>query len=94
MLVVVVAAIALGAYDTSSRWFSHRQQCLIMVASHEWASDTFRSRMRNNAPAFYPTEADRHWAIRRVDYHERMALRWARAAARPWLLVEPDPPEP
>ena len=65
-----------------------------MIAMHEWASDTFRSRMRNNAPAFYPTEADRRWANRRVEYHERMARRWAQAAAKPWLPVEADPPEP
>jgi hypothetical protein len=94
MVVVALGAIALGAYDTGCCWFSHRQRCVKMIAMHEWASDTFRSRMRNNAPAFYPTEADRRWANRRAEYHERMALRWTRAAAHPWLPVEPDPPEP
>jgi hypothetical protein len=94
MVVVAVAAIALAASDTGCRWLSHRQRCLRKVAMHEWAADTFRSRMRNSALAFYPTEADRRWANRRAEYHERTALRWARAAARPWLPVEPDPPEP
>jgi hypothetical protein len=61
---------------------------------HEWAADMFRSRMRNNAPAFYPTEADCRWANRRARYHKRMALRWERPAARPWLHVEPDSPVP
>jgi hypothetical protein len=90
----LMLVVALGAYDTGCRWFSHRQRCLEMTAMHKWASDTFRGRMRNNAPAFYPTEADRRWANRRAEYHERMALRWTRAAAHPWLPVEPDPPEP
>jgi len=27
-------------------------------------------------------------------YHHRMYHKWLRAASRPWLLVEPDPPEP
>ena len=29
-----------------------------------------------------------------ADYHVRMRRRWERAAARPWLPVEPDPPPP
>jgi hypothetical protein len=69
--------------------------CLKKVAMHEWAADTFRSRVRNNATAFYASEADRRWASRRVEYHERLAHRWALAAARyPWHPVAPDPPEP
>jgi hypothetical protein len=27
-------------------------------------------------------------------YHHRMYHKWLRAASRPWLLIEPDPPEP
>ncbi len=27
-------------------------------------------------------------------YHHRMYHKWLRAASRPWLPIEPDPPEP
>ena len=29
-----------------------------------------------------------------VGYHDRMRIKWGRAASRPWALVEPDPPAP
>ena len=29
-----------------------------------------------------------------VDHNERLARKYQRAAARPWLPVEPEPPEP
>ncbi len=29
-----------------------------------------------------------------VDYHAEMVRKYGRAASYPWLLVEPDPPEP
>jgi hypothetical protein len=66
----------------------------VKVAVHEWAGDTFRARIRNNAAAFYPTKAQFGWANRRIAYHERMARRWAQAANRPWQTETPDPPEP
>lgn len=31
---------------------------------------------------------------RRAEYHARLKEKYRRAAAFPWLLVEPDPPEP
>jgi hypothetical protein len=31
---------------------------------------------------------------RLADYHEGLARKYERASARPWLLVDPDPPEP
>jgi hypothetical protein len=30
----------------------------------------------------------------KVAYHDAMARKWSEAASRPWLPVEPDPPEP
>jgi hypothetical protein len=31
---------------------------------------------------------------KRVKYHEKMYRKWRDAAARPWLLVDADPPPP
>jgi hypothetical protein len=95
-LMVAVAAVAVGlaSYQAGRRWSLHRGRCLKAVAMHEWAAETFRGRLRNNAAAFYPTEADLRWAHRRAEYHERMARRWAQVVTRPWAAVAPDPPEP
>jgi hypothetical protein len=32
--------------------------------------------------------------LRQAKYHHEMSRKYWRAAARPWLSVEPDPPEP
>jgi hypothetical protein len=48
-------------------------------------------------PARYsPTEL-RDWQVskeRRIAYHVMLYQKYRRAAARPWLPIEPDPPEP
>jgi hypothetical protein len=31
---------------------------------------------------------------RKAAYHDAMSSKWSEAALRPWLPVEPDPPEP
>jgi hypothetical protein len=32
--------------------------------------------------------------FRRVEHYDALRVKYERAAARPWLPVEPDPPEP
>jgi hypothetical protein len=46
--------------------------------------DTLRMQRHRNPVA---------WS-RMVDYHAEMARKYGRAASYPWLVVEPDPPEP
>ena len=43
-------------------------------------------------PASQEHVADRYWEL--YDYHGRLEEKYATAASRPWLPVEPDPPEP
>lgn len=40
------------------------------------------------------TEADRARMHRIVQYHADLASKYERVASRPWLLLDPDPPEP
>ena len=40
----------------------------------------------------FPAMLDRF--TRRNRYHSEMRQKWEASAARPWLPVEPDPPEP
>jgi hypothetical protein len=94
MVAVAVVAVGFASYEAAWRWAEHRKRCLKAAAVHQWAAETFRGRLRNNASAFYPTEADLRWANRRAEYHERMGRKWAQAVTRPWEAVRPDTPEP
>jgi hypothetical protein len=57
-------------------------------------SAAFEARAAEHAElAFYASLACRidH---RQVEYHQNLAGKYKRAAERPWLPVEPDPPKP
>ena len=58
------------------------------VAKHdEWAMYNVPRTTATIVPGSFP-----RWEI--AQHHAKMRKKWAYFAARPWLAVEPDPPEP
>lgn len=67
--------------DVSRRAEYHRQQMMEFWVGHSLALNT-------GDP--YSTR----WAAKRREYHKAMWQKYQRAAARPWLSIDPDPPPP
>jgi hypothetical protein len=81
MIAVVVVALMLG------------------VARMTWLSIEYRRRALDHGSIRLdmqvPMDArTSDWVRRFHVYHQAMREKWERAARRPWLSVEPDPPEP
>jgi hypothetical protein len=74
MVVVVVASLLLGAFVTWRRAAHYMR----LAAVHEHWAHLLRS---TTGPSADPKGAD---------HHERLARKYQRAAARPWLPIEPD----
>ena len=84
LLLLVTLAVALGAYGLYRRTQRYRA----MAAVHARATELMRSRVD---PVSFSRSAA--WQAR-AKYHAEMALKYERAAWRPWESVPPDPPEP
>jgi hypothetical protein len=74
MIAVVVASLLLGAFVTLRR----AAHFMRLAALHEQMAHLLRS---TNGPSADPKGAD---------HHERLVRKYQRAAARPWLAIEPD----
>jgi hypothetical protein len=99
-MLIAVAALALGA----ARMWALRSSYLARAAYHDaWRRQIlatpgsiayWESRwqaQREGLPASPPRPAGPPFALAKADYHTTMRDKWRRAAARPWLPVEPDP---
>jgi hypothetical protein len=87
MVAVVIVAVTFGAVAIERR----RARLGEIADYHDSMIRRLRSRDAN-ASIRRP-----HGTVpspRRLNYHDRMAKKYRLAASRPWLLVEPDPPEP
>jgi hypothetical protein len=78
MVAVAGVALLVGAFVTLQR----AAYFMRLAAAHEHFAHHLRS---TAGPAGDQTAAE---------HNERLARRYQRAAARPWLPVEPDPPPP
>jgi hypothetical protein len=79
MVAVTVAAALLGAVVTLRR-AAHFMRLAVL---HEHMSQRIRSQTKLTLDD-----------MRSADDNEMLARKYQRAAARPWLTVEPDPPRP
>ncbi len=84
LLLLVTLTVALGAYGLNRRTQKYRA----MAAVHARATELIRSQVD---PTSFSHSATWH---ARVKYHAEMALKYERAAWRPWDSSPPDPPEP
>jgi hypothetical protein len=83
MIAVAIVGVVLGV--TIERHSRFRK-----IEAHHQAEF---QRIASEIPMFAVNESyDPLW--RRLDWHERMRLKYARATYYPWLPVAPDRPEP
>jgi hypothetical protein len=93
MAIVAIVATLLALTIGVHRAKQTRDTYLIRAAYHAWREVRFR-----NWPARARDFVTRQlWEVQLeplVEYHARLARKCSDAASRPWLPVEPDPPEP
>jgi len=97
MAVVAVMAAALKGYELHERGRSYR-----LLAAHHLAA-SHSNRAISGRPLFcsnarkagqVETNTERGQALTAARCHEALYDKYIRAAERPWLPVEPDPPPP
>ena len=87
-IAVAVAAVIFGVEALRRRDRAFRERAAYHRA---WV----RNRGRFFSPIILLPPYDRAYSQDSLkDWHRRMAEKYERAARRPWLPVEPDPPEP
>ena len=86
MLAVAIVAVLLGGLRLW--WLSADYRALAEV-HHQKAEEVVRGTYAGPG-GFYHVE----WPSPNKEYHLRLKAKYERAASRPWLPVEPDPPEP
>ncbi len=84
LLLLLALAVALGAYALHGRTQKYRA----MAAVHARTTELMRSQV--DPVSFNRSAAWQAWA----KYHREMALKYERAAWRPWESAPPDSPEP
>jgi hypothetical protein len=102
----MVAVVMIGLMIGGGVWLKQRRHYFLSLAqSHqkEVASSTARGqalKSRLSTTSGMSDEDIMHLyrdytrMMDRADHHAAMARKYERAARYPWLLVEPDPPEP
>ncbi len=96
MAVVAALALVLGAMVgiwRRARWFERSRphaQDAFTYADAAWGCLRVHLRESGDGIPRAGACADRYWEL--YDYHGRLEEKYAMAASRPWLPVEPDPP--
>ena len=93
LVLVAVVAFAIGATRLTILAGEYRQK----AREHAWKARAYGTAMsqRSSFPIAFPDNRDSFDRIRSVkDYHVGLEKKYSHAATHPWLLVEPDPPEP
>jgi hypothetical protein len=103
IIVVVVVGLMIGGWVC---WLKQRRDYFLSLAqSHqnEVASSTARGKALQSRFVGTPgmtseemihLQRDYNLMLDRADHHASLARKYERAASRPWLSIEPDPPEP
>ncbi len=79
MIAVAVLGLLFGGVNLGLRSVHYRREALI----HEFLEEILAVQQHHSGPD-----------PERSAYHAALKLKYQRAAARPWLAVEPDPPDP
>jgi hypothetical protein len=97
MAAVAVAALVSAGWVESARMEAAmeewRLECSLRAIDHSLSASIHsggRWPCRLTSPPSEPSVID----PKKAAYHAAMARKWSAAADRPWLAVEPDPPEP
>ena len=92
MLAVAGAGTILGASVELQR----RHDRFLRLANHHEASSRINwSCGKRSYDATNDLGEDvRGWSSARIEWHRLLGAKYRRSASRPWLPVEPDPPEP
>jgi hypothetical protein len=83
MVAVAMIAFAIESVKIGERWLSYRQRAVYHARLAETGMDL--------APS---GDAALILSPRDIAYHGELKVKYERAATRPWLPVEPDPPPP
>jgi hypothetical protein len=99
MVAVAVFATATWGGQLAARGYSYRKMSDYHAASKariesEWSLEFQWKRALGHFPACRTLEVQAEDAWKQAEWHVQMKVKYERAAARPWLPVEPDPPEP
>jgi hypothetical protein len=95
MIAVAIVGLLLGALVAARAWMEDRRRRFDDLAT--WH---FQQVSQYQTPYFGgggPSELVREYEAKygsKIAYHKRMNAKYVRAYRRPWLPVEPDPPEP
>jgi hypothetical protein len=96
MVAVAVAALVSAGWVESARIGAAMEEwhleCSLRAIDHSLSASIHSGRQPCcfASPSSEPSVIDPEKAA----YHAAMARKWSAAADRPWLPVEPDPPEP
>ncbi|WP_435010913.1 hypothetical protein P12x_002203 [Tundrisphaera lichenicola] len=104
MLIVAVMAVILAVASTLIR----RRARFQVARDFHFSRSIYTTPKEENEIRFYdaagnllyrfdtpaPTPEQRRLRQARHDWHVRLSVKYGEAARRPWLPVEPDPPEP
>jgi hypothetical protein len=91
MVAVARAATILGAAVELQR----RHDRFLRLAEHHEASSSITYACGNRPSRTNGLGEDvRRWPNGRIEWHRRLGEKYRRAASRPWLPVDPDPPQP
>jgi hypothetical protein len=89
MLAVALVAASLGGFGWVEALIQRRALCLRRATDYAVRRQTLCCRLPDHPTA---EERDRNRIL--AAYYDRLVQKYERAAARPWLPVEPDPPRP
>jgi hypothetical protein len=102
MAVIAGAAVSLGVYETMRRrvqafrlkaWYHHAASHQLAMEGREFFCGFGLTKERLEAIAA-ERRARQRIAMTASEYHEGLHKKYQRAAERPWLPVDPDPPPP
>jgi hypothetical protein len=84
MIAVAGVALILGGIVVPIRLHGMRQRYRSLATLHALQEETWHLAGDGSTPD----------VLEMIDYHAWLKAKYARAATRPWLSVEPDPPPP
>jgi hypothetical protein len=94
--VAVVAGVIWGSQTAASLWLAQYHAFHETSLRTEWAEDLAYKRNHGEYQSHFcgVFQTAMMLGCERAEWHGQLKLKYQRAVFQPWLLVEPDPPEP
>jgi hypothetical protein len=93
LIAVAIGAGVLAAWDAFLLMRQRRLDYELRASDHVLIASIY-GRDSEEPPVVYCFNTPPPRDPRKAAYHAALARKWSRAAARPWLPVAADPPEP